>query len=327
MRDEVYPHRYGSWDAAIDCVNSRDAPRGGFDIIHIGTPPSAHIPLALEALEEQPRGIIIEKPLCPPTLADADALFERSRGSTSLVFAGYDHIVGQASTRAAELIRLGAVGDVLTLDTEFREHWGGIFEAHPWLAGPQDSYLGYTERGGGASGEHSHALNLWQHFAHVAGLGRVTSVEASLSFVTTPPVEYDAIALLNLHTERGTVGRVVQDVVTRPHRKRAHIQGTTGAVEWVANYDATGDAVILRQPGEPDRVEIMSKSRPDDFIQELQHVERCIERQDRDSPIRLERGLDTMLVLAAAQRSDREGRRIGVEYDRGYTLDALTFHA
>ncbi len=30
--------------------------------------------------------------------------------------------------------------------------------AHPWLAGPQDSYLGFWRRGGGASGEHSHAI-------------------------------------------------------------------------------------------------------------------------------------------------------------------------
>ena len=41
---------------------------------------------------------------------------------------------------------------------------GVVFAAHPWLSGPWETYLGYTERGG-ALAEHSHALNLWQYLA------------------------------------------------------------------------------------------------------------------------------------------------------------------
>ena len=47
------------------------------------------------------------------------------------------------------------MGKLQTLDVEFREYWGGIFEAHPWLNGPQDSYLGFWKRGGGAWGTFS----------------------------------------------------------------------------------------------------------------------------------------------------------------------------
>ena len=68
---------------------------------------------------------------------------------------------------------------VETIDVEFREHWGGIFAAHPWLEGPQDSYLGFWDRGGGASGEHSHAINLWQFFASQLGKGRIIEVSAA----------------------------------------------------------------------------------------------------------------------------------------------------
>jgi len=31
------------------------------------------------------------------------------------------------------------------------------------------------------------------------------------------------------------------------HRKRARIQGATGAVEWMCNYDSAGDAVLLHR--------------------------------------------------------------------------------
>ena len=44
----------------------------------------------------------------------------------------------------------------------------------PGLMGLADTYLGYWNRGGGACGEHSHAINLWQFFSHSLGCGRVT---------------------------------------------------------------------------------------------------------------------------------------------------------
>ena len=173
-----------------------------------------------------------------------------SRASTTKVFVGYDHVVGRAARKVEDLIKTGVIviGEVKTIDVEFREHWGGIFKAHPWLRGPEDSYLGFWHLGGGASGEHSHAANLWQHFAHVVGVGRVVEVDAMLTYVTEGKAKYDSLCLLNLRTEGGLMGRVVQDVVTTPPRKRARIQGTLGAVEWVNGYNPEGDAVLCLRP-------------------------------------------------------------------------------
>jgi len=42
-----------------------------------------------------------------------------------------------------------------------------------------------------------------------------------------------------------------------------------------------------------------------------------------DSPIALHRGLDTMLVVAAAHRSSREGRAIALDYEKGCVPEAL----
>jgi predicted dehydrogenase len=128
---------------------------------------------------------------------------------------------------------------------------------------------------------------------------------------------------VNLRTERGLVGRVVQDVVTRPHRKRARIQGTEGAIEWICNHNPEGDAVRLLRAGKPEELISLPKRRPDDFIRELEHIEVDLRRPRSGSGIRLERGLDTMLVVAAAHRSEQQGRRVRLDYDQGYTLDAL----
>jgi predicted dehydrogenase len=206
---------------------------------------------------------------------------------------------------------------------EFREHWAGIFKAHPWLRGPEDSYLGYWERGGGASGEHSHAMNLWQHFASLAEGGRVSEVEATLRYCSEGRARYDDVCFLNLRTEKGLVGRVVQDVVTRPASKRARIQGSHALLEWVNDYSPDGDAIIRQFPGQPEQQQMFLKKRPDDFYEEVKHLEFHLKNPSIPSPIRLERGLDTMLVIAAAHLSEQTKRRIRIDYSKGYRPEAL----
>jgi len=322
-KEEIYPGRYGTWDDAIKLFDVGSAPQGNYDLIVIGTPPESHIDLALEAVREAPRAVLVEKPLCPPHLDHAQELFELSAERGVPVFCGYDHVVGQASERTAEILRAGVVGQVVTIDVEFREHWGGIFAAHPWLAGPGDSYLGHSARGGGASGEHSHALNLWQHFANLVGAGRVVEVSAALDYVEDDSVAYDRLCLLNLTTESGLSGRVVQDVVTNPPRKWGRIQGADGFVEWHCGYQPGCDAVIKGDPSGPTSEHMIQKTRPDDFILELRHVVTALAGEPQRSPITLERGLDTMLVVAAAHRSAREKRAVHIDYAKGYTLAAL----
>lgn len=323
MKTLIYPTRYGSWDAAIRLCTNAETPRGGFDLICIGTPPDHHVPLALEALEERPRSILVEKPVCPPSLDGAHELYRRAQKTGMRVFVGYDHVVGKAVKQAALLIGSGAIGEIQTIDVEFREHWEGIFKAHPWLSGPEDSYLGYWERSGGASGEHSHAINLWQHFAHVASAGRVVEVAAMLNYVKHGRGVYDDICLMSLRTEKGLVGRVVQDVVTRPAHKRGRVQGTEGTIEWVNGYRVDGDAVLVQRPGREEEVHFIPKKRPDDFIEELKHIRDQVEHGGEPSGISLDRGLDTILVVAAAHRSERDGVRVRIDWSRGYTEEAL----
>ena len=311
MRTQLFPSRYGSWDDGIRLVPSASAPRGGFDLIIVGTPPDSHVPLSLSALDENPAAILIEKPLSPPLDARLGQLEEKAKSVRTRLFVGYDHAVGQAAEMVERELTNGAVGAVLTIDVEFREHWAGIFAAHPWLSGPADSYLGFAERGGGASGEHSHAINLWQHFARVSGAGSVVEVRAALDYVTDGSARYDRLCFLTLRTQTGLLGRVVQDVVTQPPRKWARVQGTTGAIEWHVGYQPGADAVIVRRTGEPEELRVIAKTRPDDFIRELQHIDRCCVEQ-RQSPLDLARGLDTMRVIAAAHESDRSGRAVQV---------------
>jgi len=324
MRLQIYPDRYGQWDNGIDLCLNQDAPMGDFDLIFIGTPPDLHLDLALQALQEKPRAVIIEKPLCTPSLDRTQEFYQVVLSSDSRVFVGYNHVVATATRKVEELLSNNTIGHIESIYVDFREHWQGIFQAHSWLKGPEDSYLGYWERGGGASGEHSHAINLWQHFAQYAGAGKVKEVNAMLDYVSDGKAWYDKTCLIELKTETGLIGQVVQDVVSIPFRKVARIQGEGGSIEWVCGYDAEGDAVIESHRDSEELFYHFPKRRPDDFIEEMKHIDDVL-RKNLPSPFAmgLEQGLDTMLVLAAAHRSEAENARIWIDYEQGYIPSAI----
>ena len=83
--------------------------------------------------------------------------------------------------------------------------------------------------------------------------------------------------------------------------------------------------VCIQIPDKDDEEKLITKKRPDDFYQEVLHIRDILdEKLDvKNSPISLERGLDTMIVIAAAHKSHREKRTIQIDYDKGYSLKSL----
>ena len=324
-KNNIYPSRYGEWDNSIGLYHSKEVPTGGYDFIFIGTPPDSHIDLARLAVKEKAKVILIEKPLCTPDLKGAQELLNEANAANCMVFVGYDHAIGESAVQMSSFLKKNVLGKVQTLDVEFREHWGGIFAAHPWLDGPSDTYLGYWKRGGGACGEHSHAINLWQTFANISGIGRIVEVAANLEYINEPKVDYDSICLLNFRTETGVIGRVVQDVITRPTKKWARAQCDNGYIEWNCEIKPGLDTVVAcPNEGEKSLTEI-SKTRPDDFFQEMKHISDVFNSgTNSNSPISLERGLDTMLVIAGAHMSQKNSSSVVIDYKKDYSLNALS---
>lgn len=323
-RNEIYPGRYGDWDEKIKLGNSREALSEPADVVFIGTPPDAHVELARSELDRNPpRVLIIEKPLCGPDLAGCAELYEQATAGGTFVGVGYNHVLGRNTEVMEDVIRQNSGIEVRTLSAKTREHWGGIFKAHPWISGPEQSYLGFSSRGGGACCEHSHALNIWQHFAHLLGAGKVREVSALLDMRQENGACYDQLAVLNLVTDQGLAGVVIQDVVTSPTEKTARIQWSNGFAEWHVNYDSGADAVISGDGHDEPVLTRIEKTRADDFRMEIEHIEQILAGTISDSPISLERGLDTMMVIAAAFRSAEEKRSVHIDWNVGYKVEAL----
>lgn len=323
-REEIHPERYGAWDPEIHLARAEELAGEAFDVVAIGTPPETHVPLALAELGDRPpRVLLIEKPLCTPDLAGCRELVEKAAAAGCFVGVGYNHTLTAHTVQAERWLAERPLGPALTLEAQTREHWGGIFAAHPWLEGPRDSYLGHLARGGGALCEHSHALHLWQHFARLAGCGRVVRVCAALDLIEADGLRYDRVAQLHLRTEEGLLGSVVQDVVTDPPRKWLRLQAEGGFLEWEANARPGEDLVRLGRSGEPPAERRIPKTRADDFLPEAEHVEALLAGRLDASPLALDRALETMHVIAAAVRSSAEGREIALDWSRGPGLGVL----
>jgi predicted dehydrogenase len=321
---DIYKSRYGEWDEAIKLADSRELISEPADIVFIGTPPDTHARIALEVLRNfLPKVLLVEKPFCGPDLDGCQEVLEAVDKTKTLALIGYNHTLAKSCILAEKLIQEGILGNVETISCRTREYWGGIFSAHPWLTGPQDSYLGFYLRGGGAIGEHSHGINLWQHFAHLTGAGRVIEVSSKLAFVEKSRCCYDKLGIATFMTESGLMGDLIQDVVTFPSEKLARVQGDNGFVEMRVNFNTEGDAVLFGRKGYAAQVERLAKTRADDFKQEVDHIELLLTGRTVDSPISLERGLATMVVIAAIFKSNELRRPVEIDWSRGFVLEAI----
>jgi predicted dehydrogenase len=323
-KEDIYPSRYGSWDDDIKLMNANDIDKNTYDLVIIGTPPHTHLFIALEILKTNPPKILsIEKPMLTPDLKGAQELYELAKEKNVIVTVGYNHTLTKNTQEAQKLLEKGIVGKALTISSMTREYWGGIFAAHPWLNGPADTYLGFWKKGGGACGEHSHAINIWQHFAHVLGFGRIIKISAKMNIIKDGKAEYDDMCFLNVETERGYKGNIIQDVITSPTQKNLRVQGDKGFLEWHVGYKEGKDALIYGDSSYQEEL-LIDKTRPDDFKPEIEHFDVLLKGENKGvSAVSIERGLDTMLVIAAAFKSHFESREVTIDYSKGYTLDAL----
>ncbi len=311
-KHKIFPERYGKWDNEIKLLEKNDF--GEFDLIIIGTPPDTHLKVLEEEIKYNPKSILIEKPVCTPNKTEIQKIKNIISKSNVTFFCGYDHVLGKASLEIQNLLKKYDFGKPLFIDVEFREHWEGIFKAHDWLDGPKDSYLGFTMRGGGSIGEHSHGINFWQYISNQVGGGKISFISAVLDKIKNPDVNYDQAMSITLKTKNGLNGRIIQDVITKPSKKFARVQFSNGFIEWNCSSNHNLDTVTFSSNNKNPKSIKFPKIRPDDFIQELQHIDMYLKKEKKDinneSDISLKKGLETMDVIYAAIKSDKDKKSI-----------------
>ncbi|MBI84815.1 MAG: hypothetical protein CMJ81_16605 [Planctomycetaceae bacterium] len=140
-----------------------------------------------------------------------------------------------------------------------------------------------------------------------------------MKYVEEGRARYDKLCFLNLVTESGFHGRVVQDLVTFPPNKQVLLQGQDGRIEWSWGAEPGVDTVTLIRNGEDAHPVRIERTRPDDFIEELKAIESHLSGEIDSLGITLERGLDSIPVIAAAHQAAQDRREMTIDFDLGYS--------
>lgn len=304
-RETIYPSRYGAWDEDITLASPDEVEDKSFDIVIIGTPPATHLDIATkELLTNTPKLLLIEKPLSDPNSEAITAFLDLADQSPTRVLVAYNQRHKPNTHKFLEVANDPSLGSLTGLASHMLESWDGILRAHFWMASERDSYLAFTNQGGGALLEHSHALNLFLYIARELNQGSVTTVEASMDWVSHESGQYDRDSRLALTLESGLVGEVRQDLHTWPAKKEAIATFEHGSVLW-AMGDSSDSVSLIKSNGVPDENWAFPKTRPDDFIGEISHLEDLLREPGLPSSLDLNHGVEVMEVALAAIDSSR----------------------
>jgi len=186
----------------------------GLDVVHVLTPPASHTAVALEALALG-CDVLVEKPLAT-SVEDCDRIERAGKAAGKTVGVNHSLLYDSFIARALELVRGGAIGDILTVDymrsSDYPPYRGGPLP-------PQYRDGGYPFRDLGV-----HALYLMQAF-----MGQIHDVQAQ--FATKggdPNLLYDEWRAL-VRCNAGT-GQMHLSWNVHPLQHVLIVQGTRGVL-------------------------------------------------------------------------------------------------
>ena len=315
MKTDIYPSRYKHWNDSIKLIDSSQSDELFVDVILIGTPPESHLDICLNSIvRNKPKIIHIEKPVSTINLTKIDELKKLAAKNKTILLNGYNHNLTNNVLKAREVIKSNDFGKPLVMHSNVNEHWGGIFKAHPWIKNLKDTYLSNYELGGGAMSEHSHGINLWQTFSDILGMGKITSLASKLIFEETKEYKYDSIMQLNVCSEKGLIGNITQDVVTKPPQKNLEIIFEKGHLKISNNFRDNLDRIEYNIK---DKNEIIDfpKTRKDDFLGAIFNIEKTfLNNKNNESSMDFDKAVDTIYIIKSAILSNNLNKRVNVSY-------------
>ncbi len=191
------------------------------DAVIVANPTSLHLDVAIPAAQAGCH-ILLEKPVSN-SLDRLDVLQKAAEKSGSKILVGFQFRYHPTLNKARELIRQGALGQILTVHA----HWGEYLpQWHPWEDYRQ-SYAARADLGGGVLRTLTHPLDYLRYL-----IGEVDSLWSFNSHISSLEVDVEDVAEIGLKFADGAVGGVHLNYVQRPPVHRLEIVGTNGTLKW-----------------------------------------------------------------------------------------------
>ena len=315
MKELIYPSRYGSWDSRINLINNNNIEEN-YDLIFIGTPPSSHLSEAIKILKKNTAKIIhIEKPVS--LINDKNLfIFNKLRKNSKIhIINGYNLNYSKPIDKVLDLVKKNNLGKLIYLNCNVREHWEGIFNAHPWIKNKSDTYLTDLYKGGGALLEHSHGLSYWMFLSNLLNKGRISKVNSNINFIKTKKTFYDNISTLIVESEKGLIGKITQDVITKPDKKNIELIFEKGSIELINNFTKNEDRVnFLKYKKDEFKEFKFKKTRADDFIGMVKKSENVFKNNKINYEHSIDFGLDVIKVIQVAFKTNEKDKYKKIKY-------------
>jgi hypothetical protein len=190
---------------------------------------------------------------------------------------------------------------LLSIEVNWLESWDGIMRAHPWLTSPDETYLGHTEKGGGALFEHSHGLDLGLYLW--VELTKNAPDNITADFVWSDSRQFDEAVYVRLQSKGlDRILEVNQNVTTMPPIKHVSVSGSN----WKATVEFSSklDVFTIQDRDLPPRERQFVKSRESDFDREAELVHSVIRSHNPEAQtarlLSFERALDSSILGALA---------------------------
>ena len=241
----------------------QEAMNQGIDAVLVCTPPSTHIPIALEAIDHKAH-VFIEKPMSN-SLDGVDELIKKASKNRLIICVGYNFRFHQGLKLAKEIVDRGEIGKILFVRAEFGQY---LPDWRPWQDYRQ-SYTAKKDLGGGIILDGSHEIDYMRWF-----LGDVEQIFCFAGKISSLEVETEDIAEILIKFKRGAIGEIHLDFVRYDYSRTCEIIGEKGTIKW--SYQ---DRFVKVYSMDAKRWKTFNiKADPNDmYMQEIQHFLRCID--------------------------------------------------
>lgn len=292
----VGPATFERLEAALD---------HGPAVVFVCTPPSSHVPIALEAAR---RGchLFIEKPLTHDLTAETITLLDEVRRRRLVALVGCNMRFHPGLRTVKSLVDAGSIGRVVAARVEVGQY---LPDWHPWEDYRQ-MYSARRDLGGGVLLDAVHEIDYIRWI-----LGEVEAVVCIAGKLSHLEIETEDTAALLLRFVSGAIGEVHMDYVQRAYSRTCHIIGEEGTIRWdysageVRWYSAATDAwrVFANPAGwEPNQM----------YLDEVRHLFDCLAGEaypEQD----IHNAAIVVRIALAARRSAADGRSVAVSAEIG----------
>lgn len=265
------------------------------DCVLVCTPPTAHIDIAIDALNAG-ADVFVEKPVAP-SVEDAAPLVEATRSTEGVVYVACNMRFHPPVRQLNEWIQQGVLGSVEFL----RLRYGYALEN--WRGGNYQEYYSASGDGGGVILDAIHELDIADHWLN--GTEEVVSVAENLSSLD---IDAEDTAEILLRGD-GRLAEVHLDYV-RPIRARTYeIIGSDGMARWHAEgkNPETSRVTLSDADGDCLAEQTFESTLNEMYVAEMEHFLDCV-TGDANPPVDPARGSHLVRIAAAAKAASEERR-------------------